>query len=118
MTSNRTKFFALLETIHQIENEHQHLLPDLDARVLLMRVAMANDKSQPLNVTQAMSLKNIGSPAMLHRKINDLLSHGLIDLVFEGTNRRTKYLLPTKKALDMLDTMANASAKVYGAAKA
>ena len=55
MTSNRTKFFALLETIHQIENEHQHLLPDLDARVLLMRVAMANDKSQPLNVTQAMS---------------------------------------------------------------
>lgn len=78
-----------------------------------MCVAVANDKKQPLNVTQAMSLKNIGSPAMLHRKINDLLKHGLIELVFEGTNRRTKYLLPTAKALAMFDAMANASANVY-----
>jgi hypothetical protein len=118
MTSNRTKFFALLDAITHIENQHRDLLPDLDARALLMCVAVANDKKQPLNVTQAMSLKNIGSPAMLHRKINDLLNHGLIELVFEGTNRRTKYLLPTAKALAMFDAMANASASVYKVANA
>ena len=117
MSSNRTTFFALFETLTHIENEHRHLLPDLDARVLLMRVAVANEKKQPLNVTQAMSLKTIGSPAMLHRKINDLLHHDLIELVFEGTNRRTKYLLPTPKALAMLDAMANATASVYNQAK-
>jgi hypothetical protein len=118
MTSNRTKFFALLETINHIENKHQHLLPDLDARVLLMRIAVANDKKQPLNVTQAMSLKQIGSPAMLHRKINDLLRLEMVELVFEGSNRRTKYLLPTPRALNILDEMAEAAAKVYsGSAK-
>ncbi|MEI6483928.1 MAG: hypothetical protein WCO62_10955 [Betaproteobacteria bacterium] len=78
-----------------------------------MRVAMAHDKKQPLNVTQAMNLKSIGSPAMLHRKINDLLKLNMVELVFEGSNRRTKYLLPTKQALDILDQMANAAAKAY-----
>ena len=113
MTSNRTQFFAFLETVNDIENEHHHKLPDIDAQVLLMRVAMAHDKKQPLNVTQAMNLKSIGSPAMLHRKINDLLKLNMVELVFEGSNRRTKYLLPTKQALDILDQMANAAAKAY-----
>jgi len=118
MTSNRTKFFAFLETVNHIEHENHHKLPDLDAQVLLLRVAIAHDKKQALNVTQAMNLKKIGSPAMLHRKINDLLNLGMIELVFEGTNRRTKYLLPTKQALDILDDMANAAAKVYAPPKA
>jgi hypothetical protein len=113
MTSNRTQFFTFLETVNDIENEHHHKLPDIDAQVLLMRVAMAHDKKQPLNVTQAMNLKSIGSPAMLHRKINDLLKLNMVELVFEGSNRRTKYLLPTKQALDILDQMANAAAKAY-----
>jgi len=113
MTSNRTQFFAFLEIVNDIENEHLHKLPDIDAQVLLMRVAMAHDKKQPLNVTQAMNLKSIGSPAMLHRKINDLLKLNMVELVFEGSNRRTKYLLPTKQALDILDQMANAAAKAY-----
>ena len=78
-----------------------------------MRVAMAHDKKQALNVTQAMNLKSIGSPAMLHRKINDLLHLNMIELVFEGSNRRTKYLLPTPQAMEILDEMADAAAKVY-----
>ena len=117
MTSNRTKFFTFIESVSHIENENHHKFPDLDAQVLLLHVAISHNKQQPLNVTQAMNLKKIGSPAMLHRKINDLLSLGMIELVFEGTNRRTKYLLPTKQALSILDDMADAAAKVYGTAK-
>ena len=60
-----------------------------------------------------MNLKSIGSPAMLHRKINNLLSLNMVELVFEGSNRRTKYLLPTAQALEILDEMANAAAKAY-----
>ena len=111
MTSNRTKFFAFLESVNHIE--HHHKLPDIDAQVLLMRVVMAHDKKQALNVTQAMNLKSIGSPAMLHRKINDLLHLNMVELVFEGSNRRTKYLLPTPQAMEILDEMADAAAKVY-----
>jgi len=114
MTSSRSQFFSLLGALSDIETQHTEQLPDLDAQVLLMRIAMANDRSEPMNVTQAMGLKAIGSPAMLHRKINDLLHKGLVELVFEGTNRRTKYLVPTTLSLAIIDAMANAAARAYG----
>ena len=114
MSSSRSQFFALLGAVRDIETQHTAQLPDLDAQVLLMRIAMANDRNEPLNVTQAIGLKAIGSPAMLHRKINDLLHKGLVELVFEGTNRRTKYLVPTTLSLAIIDAMANAAARAYG----
>ena len=114
MTSSRSQFFSLLGAVSDIETQHTEQLPDLDAQVLLMRIAMANDRNEPMNVTQAMGLKAIGSPAMLHRKINDLLHKGLVELVSEGTNRRTKYLVPTTLSLAIIDAMANAAARAYG----
>ena len=45
-----------------------------------------------------MLLSNIASPATIHRKLNELIEAGLIEQVFEGKNRRTKYLVPTKEA--------------------
>ena len=114
MTSSRSQFFSLLGAVSDIETQHTEQLPDLDAQVLLMRIAMANDRNEPMNVTQAMGLKAIGSPAMLHRKINDLLHKGLVELVFEGTNRRTKYLVLTTLSLAIIDAMANAAARAYG----
>ncbi|NBO41402.1 MAG: hypothetical protein EBU92_07735 [Betaproteobacteria bacterium] len=80
-----------------------------------MQVLIAHGKKQPLNVTQAMNMKSIGSPAMLYRKINDLLQLGLLELVYEGTNRRTKYLIPTSTALNYADSLADAAAKIYSA---
>jgi len=112
-TSPRTFFFALLSAISHIESQHSERLPDLDAQVLLIRIAMAHDKKLPMNVTQAMGLKTIGSPAVLHRKINDLLHKGLVELVFEGTNRRTKYLIPTSLSLSIIDEMADAASLTY-----
>ncbi len=50
---------------------------------------------------------------MLYRKINDLLHLELVELVYEGTNRRTKYLIPTAKALVFADEMADAAAHIY-----
>ncbi len=117
MTSTRSQFFSFLETVSQIQHQHHDNLPDLDAQVLLMHVSMANDKKQPLNVTQAMNMKSIGSPAMLYRKINDLLHLELVELVYEGSNRRTKYLIPTAKALMFADEMADAAALIYQPSK-
>ena len=78
---------------------------------------MAHGKKQPLNVSQAMNMKSIGSPAMLYRKINDLLQLGLVELVYQGTNRRTKYLIPTSNALDYADALADAATKIYSSSK-
>ena len=113
MSSNRSQFFAFLESVCHIQQHNLHKLPDLDAQVLLMYVRMANEKKKPLNVTQAMNKKTTGSPAMLYRKINDLLHLELVELVYEGTNRRTKYLIPTAKAQAFADEMAEAASRIY-----
>ena len=110
---NRQVFFKLLECVNDVENRHHALLPDINAQLLLMRIAMAHHAGSPLNVTQAMNLAHIGSPAMLHRKINDLLNQGMIELTFEGSNRRTKFLVPTAQAYAIIDEMADAAAAVY-----
>ena len=109
----RDIFFQLLAAVNDVENKHHTAFPDIDAQILLMRVAMAHQNKAPLNVTQAMNLRHIGSPAMLHRKINDLLHWGMLELVFEGSNRRTKYLQPSAKAYAIIDEMADAAAGIY-----
>jgi hypothetical protein len=113
MSTNRSLFFSFLESVSLIQQHNHHKLPDLDAQVLMMYVCIANEKKKPLNVTQAMNMKSIGSPAMLYRKINDLLSLELVELVYEGSNRRTKYLIPTSKALVFADEMADAAVSIY-----
>lgn len=56
----------------------------------------SDDKA--LTVTQAMGLISVASPANIHRKLSRLHEMNLIDFVFLGANRRTKYLHPTSKA--------------------
>ena len=55
---------------------------------------------EPLTVTEAMSLAAVASPATIHRKIDELIAAGLIEHKQEGGNQRTKFLVPTMKALD------------------
>jgi hypothetical protein len=37
-----------------------------------------------------------------------------VELVFEGTNRRTKYLIPTSLSLSIIDEMADAAVLAFG----
>ena len=47
-------------------------------------------------------------PATLHRKLDELREGGLIEQTFEGKNRRTKFLVPTKAANAYFDRMSGA----------
>lgn len=49
-----------------------------------------------------MMLNEIASPATMYRKLTNLLDARLIEKVFEGKNRRTKYLAPTHKQTNIL----------------
>jgi DNA-binding MarR family transcriptional regulator len=71
-------------------------------------IGLRNDQKKPLTVTEAMSLDHIASPATIHRKLDQLRELGMIDTVFEGKNRRTKYLVPTKVAADYFANMGKA----------
>lgn len=79
---------------------------DLTARALLDIIAECD--VERLTVTDAMQLYHLGSPATIHRKLNDLLAFGYMEHQYEGTNRRTKYLVPTRKALDIYNELGKA----------
>jgi DNA-binding MarR family transcriptional regulator len=63
-----------------------------------------------------MALDSIASPATIHRKLDQLRELGMIDTVFEGKNRRTKYLVPTKAAHDYFDQVGQVMKQVLAQA--
>jgi len=81
---------------------------DSTALLLLNEIAVQHLDGKNITVTQAMLLSNIASPATVHRKLDELREAGLIEQVFEGKNRRTKYLVPTKEADSYFAKMSKA----------
>ena len=102
MKSTFIRFLHLKEILsgHQVDAEI-----DLTAQKLLEVVSVHHAQSKPLTVTDAMQLQGIASPATLHRKLSTLLELGYIEFVFEGTNRRTKYIHPTAKTDAYFDAL-------------
>ncbi len=107
-SSNRLPYLRFLNLSHAISGNLVDV--DLLALRLLEAIAVAHSNEATLTVTDAMSLNAIASPATMHRKLNELLDAGLIEQVYEGKNRRTKYLHPTTKASKYFDQMGNAIA--------
>ena len=89
------RFLTLLHT-----NEGNGKLPslDLDAKKLLETIAVRHLQGKSLTVTEAMAMSHIASPATIHRKLDVLREIGMIETLYEGTNRRTKFLVPTAEA--------------------
>ena len=81
---------------------------DSTALQLLNEIAVQHFDGKTLTVSQAIALNKIASPAKLHRKLDELLEAGLIEQSFEGKNRRTKFLVPTKAANAYFDRMSGA----------
>ena len=81
---------------------------DSTALLLLNEIAVQHHEGKNITVTQAMLLSKIASPAIVHRKLDELREAGLIEQVFEGKNRRTKFLVPTKEADSYFAKMSKA----------
>ena len=81
---------------------------DSTALLLLNEIAVQHYDGKNITVTQAMLLTKIASPATVHRKLNKLIEVSLIEQVFEGKNRRTKYLITTKEAESYFAKMSKA----------
>jgi len=93
-------YLRFLNLIHALDGGEHAPAMDLDAKKLLEVIAVRHAAEKPLTVTDAMALDAIASPATIHRKLDQLRELGMIDTVFEGKNRRTKYLVPTQAAQD------------------
>lgn len=77
--------------------------PNLLALFELIVVKHAQD--QAMTVSEAMALQHLASSAALHKRIDDLREAGMIDVIFKGRNRRTKYLVPSEKGIRYLRLM-------------
>jgi DNA-binding MarR family transcriptional regulator len=105
-------YLRFLSLVHALDNTTMSSL-DETAKHLLQLIMLRYVKGQALTVTEAMSMSTVASPATIHRKLNVLLDAGLVTQVFEGNNRRTKYLTPTAAAetyfAELSDVMAKAA---------
>jgi len=91
-------------------NQNKNIVKDVDATAMLLlnEIAIQHLDDKPMTVTEAMLLSNIASPATIHRKLDELRELGLIEQIFEGANRRTKFLVPTKLAIAYFEKMSEA----------
>ena len=85
------KFLALIE-------EPTVLLKVSRDALALLDVIASCAEHDPLSVTEAMTLASIASPATIHRKLDELVAANLVTHEYRDNNRRTKYLMPTKRA--------------------
>ena len=88
-------YLRLVKTVLSLENQAPFRDLDQESIKLLEVIALGELEGTPLPV----ELKHIASPASIHRKLEALRGHGLIEHVFVEGNRRTKYLKPTDVAL-------------------
>ncbi|MEY4727413.1 MAG: hypothetical protein RLZ36_2040 [Pseudomonadota bacterium] len=106
-------YLRFLSLVHALDNTSVASL-DETAKHLLQLIVLRYAQGQALTVTEAMAMSTVASPATIHRKLTSLLDAGLVTQVFEGKNRRTKYLTPTAAAetyfAELGDAMAKAAA--------
>ncbi len=104
------RFLNLLEAVEATPG-----FPDIDleAKKILEVIAVRHQKENPLTVTEAMALSHIASPATIHRKLDQLREMELIDSIYQGDNRRTKYMVPTTSALQYFDRLGKIMNKAF-----
>jgi DNA-binding MarR family transcriptional regulator len=77
---------------------------DQDCEKLLETIAVHEYKYEPYTIGHLMN-SGFLSPATIHRKIYMLEDAGYISLTYKKPNRRTKYILITKKAEKYLNAI-------------
>ena len=108
MTNFYVRFLKIAAALDS-QQPHKEISPV--AILLLNEIAVKDFEQQPLTVSQAMDFKSLGSPANLHRKIDELKEAGMISFQSVGTDRRTKYLFLTQAAKDYFQINSDAMLK-------
>ena len=72
---------------------------------LLESIALAWHEGSPMAVGEAITLTELGSPATLHKRLAELRQSGFIKVKTIASDRRTKLLVPTEKAIQYFDQL-------------
>lgn len=113
----KTSYLRYLQLIEALNTEPSSRMSEIDplAKQLLDKILLRHTQDNPMTVSNAMELSCIASPATIQRKLDLLREAGLIEQVFKGKNRRTKYLVTTPLSeqyfKELSDAMAQAVAE-------
>ena len=106
MTSDTSKsgYLFYLNLIKLRDERQSHAAFELDAAAmrLLELIALDHLNLRPSSESGLTEIQSIGSVAIVRGNIRLLVDLGLIEQFFIGTNNSTKYLRPTKLAIDYL----------------
>ena len=89
-------YIQFLNLLKALEQTSPHPEIDVTSKLILEEIAIGVAKGEMLTVSDVMGLKHIGSPATLHRNLKLLTEAHMVGPVFEGNNRRTKYIALTQ----------------------
>jgi DNA-binding MarR family transcriptional regulator len=104
------KFYLRFSNLVNAMNKDAGVDLDSIAMKLLEAITEAHATGAPLKVTDALGL-DIASAATLHKKIDSLKAQGFVHIEHPDDTKRTKFLAPTKQALDHLDALGKALLK-------
>lgn len=88
-------YLDFLQQVKTISVANEAVLNDPICKQVLEEIALAEQNKQPLTVSLVMRLRHVASPATLHRKLDLLIRANLVCATFEGSNKRTKFMVLT-----------------------
>jgi hypothetical protein len=107
-------YFRFLQLTRAVETLPNGPLMDANESALLEAVVLHWHEGQTMTVRDAIALSALGSPATLHKRITRLRHKDLLTTYSEPGDRRVKFLVPTKKALDYFDQLGQSLQQVHG----
>ena len=94
-----TTYFQFLKIIQLAKSSHTITELTPNEIQLLQEIALSHFEGQAFTVKQALKLKDLGSPATLHKRIQHLRKGGFLRTEKKDTDHRTKHLIATPLAI-------------------
>jgi len=65
----------------------------------IIKMILVHDPENPLKVTDIINLQALGSPATIHKSLNNLIDSGYLKYFTTSNSRRAKFITLRKKTL-------------------
>ncbi len=115
MTSDTSKsgylFYLNLIKLRDERQSHASFKLDAAAMRLLELIALGHLNVRPISESGLTEIQSMGSVAIVRENIDLLVDLGLIEQFFIDANKGTKYLKPTKLAIDYLASVGQSMMK-------
>ena len=93
----RSTYFQYLEELTKLMLEDCVEL-SAEERLLLELIALRQSRNQPMMVTECMRMQRLASPATVYRKLEALRDKDWISVTQTPENRKSKFLVLSKRA--------------------